>query len=61
MIDPRNYLVVDTLRNGTAVTIRVLGPEDKHRPARQYCSGNRPAQGSGGRRRGRESRGNRMP
>jgi RimJ/RimL family protein N-acetyltransferase len=31
MIDPRNYLVVDTLRNGTTVTIRAIRPEDKTR------------------------------
>ena len=29
MNDPRNYLVVDTLRNGTVVTIRAIRPEDK--------------------------------
>ncbi len=29
MIDPHHYLVVDTLRNGTTVTIRAIHPEDK--------------------------------
>ena len=29
MIDPRHYLVVDTLRNGTTVTIRAIRSEDK--------------------------------
>ena len=31
MIDPRHYLVVDTLGNGTVVTIRAIRPEDKNR------------------------------
>ena len=31
MIDPHNYLVVDTLGNGTVVTIRAIRPEDKNR------------------------------
>jgi len=31
MIDPRNYLVVDTLRNGATVTIRAIRPDDKPR------------------------------
>ena len=29
MNDIRNYLVVDTLKNGTTVTIRAIRPEDK--------------------------------
>jgi RimJ/RimL family protein N-acetyltransferase len=29
MNDPRHYLVTDTLRNGTPVTIRAIRPEDK--------------------------------
>ncbi len=36
MSDPRNYLVVDTLRNGTAVTIRAIRPEDKNRLASAF-------------------------
>jgi RimJ/RimL family protein N-acetyltransferase len=36
MIDPRHYLVVDTLRNGTAVTIRAIRPEDKTRLASAF-------------------------
>ena len=36
MIDPRHYLVVDTLRNGTAVTIRAIRPEDKDTLARAF-------------------------
>jgi RimJ/RimL family protein N-acetyltransferase len=31
MIDPHYYLVGDTLRNGMAVTIRAIRPEDKNR------------------------------
>ena len=31
MIDPRHYLVVNTLGNGTVVTIRAIRPEDKNR------------------------------
>ena len=36
MIDPRHYLVVDTLRNGTVVTIRAIRPEDKTRLASAF-------------------------
>ena len=36
MLDPRNYLVVDTLRNGTVVTIRAIHPEDKTRLASAF-------------------------
>ena len=36
MIDPRHYLVVDTLRNGMAVTIRAIRPEDKTRLASAF-------------------------
>jgi GNAT superfamily N-acetyltransferase len=36
MIDPRHYLVVDTLRNRTAVTIRAIRPEDKMRLASAF-------------------------
>lgn len=31
MTDPRHYLVGDTLRNGTTVTIRAIRPDDKPR------------------------------
>ncbi|HSA47606.1 MAG TPA: GNAT family N-acetyltransferase [Candidatus Competibacteraceae bacterium] len=31
MNDPRHYFVIDTLRNGTPVTIRAIRPEDKTR------------------------------
>jgi len=36
MIDPRHYLVVDTLRNGTVVTIRAIHPEDKTKLASAF-------------------------
>ena len=36
MNDPRDYLVVDTLRNGTTVTIRAIRPEDKTRLASAF-------------------------
>lgn len=31
MNDPRHYFVIDTLRNGTPITIRAIRPEDKAR------------------------------
>jgi RimJ/RimL family protein N-acetyltransferase len=34
MIDPANYMVSETLRNGLAVTIRALRPDDRERVAR---------------------------
>ena len=36
MSDPRHYLVVDTLRNGTTVTIRAIRPEDKTRLTKAF-------------------------
>jgi RimJ/RimL family protein N-acetyltransferase len=36
MIDPRHYLVVDTLGNGTVVTIRAIRPEDKDKLASAF-------------------------
>ena len=33
MNDPRQYFVIDTLRNGTTVTIRAIRTEDKTRLA----------------------------
>ena len=31
LVDPRNYLVADTLRDGTVVTIRAIRPDDRGR------------------------------
>ena len=31
LVDPRNYLAVDTLRDGTVVTIRAIRPDDRCR------------------------------
>ena len=31
LVDPRNYLAVDTLRDGTVVTIRAIRPDDRGR------------------------------
>ena len=36
MIDARNHLVGDTLRNGMAVTIRAIRPEDKNKLLRAF-------------------------
>ena len=36
MIDARNYLVQETLRNGQAVTIRAIRPDDKTRVAKAF-------------------------
>ena len=36
MIDPRHYLVVDTLKNGRAITIRAIRPEDKTKLASAF-------------------------
>ena len=36
MNDPRHYLVGDTLRNGTTVTIRAIRPEDKTKLASAF-------------------------
>ena len=36
MIDARSYVVEETLRNGQAVTIRAIGPDDKMRVAKAF-------------------------
>lgn len=36
MTDPRHYLVGDTLRNGTTVTIRAIRPDDKIRLVKAF-------------------------